>query len=164
MFAGVLTDLRVQTPQIPARIPDFPTLPPSRPRRILTKVVIPRSNTPMKDFRVLPCLWVLALLGCQGPQYTSFAPVTAELLPIPGGGAKYFVMLNTSGRTLHNFNASAYLWDERSESPISRQRPFKRYFGSGPACPSRQIASFRGWAKHTNPIIEPATHMHSILR
>ncbi len=118
----------------------------------------------MKDFRVLPCLWVLALLGCQGPQYTSFAPVTAELLPIPGGGAKYFVMLNTSGRTLHNFNASAYLWDERSESPISRQRPFKRYFGSGPAWPSGEMASFGGWAKHADPIIESVTKVEVVGR
>jgi len=55
---------------------------------------------------VAGCFNVALLTGCESLQSTSFAPFDAKLEPIPGGGAQYFVVINTSGRTLHNFRFS----------------------------------------------------------
>ena len=101
---------------------------------------------------------VVVLMGCQGPQYTSFAPVNARLEPVPGGGAQYFLLINTSGRELHNVSLSAYLWDEHTESLISRQQPCRRYEGSGSSWPAGKAQRFRPLGMHVeDPITQPVT-------
>jgi hypothetical protein len=60
------------------------------------------------------CFGLVWLTGCETLQDTSFAPIDARLEPIPGGGAQYFVMVNTSGQTLHNVRFRAYMWDDRA--------------------------------------------------
>jgi hypothetical protein len=60
------------------------------------------------------CFGLVWLTGCETLQDTSFAPVDARLEPIPGGGAQYFVMVNTSGQTLHHVRFRAYMWDDRA--------------------------------------------------
>jgi hypothetical protein len=60
------------------------------------------------------CLGLAGLTGCESLQDTSFAPLDARLEPIPGGGAQYLVMVNTSGQTLHHFRFRAYMWDDHT--------------------------------------------------
>jgi hypothetical protein len=60
------------------------------------------------------CFGLVWLTGCETLQDTAFAPVDARLEPIPGGGAQCFVMVNTSGQTLHHVRFRAYMWDDRA--------------------------------------------------
>src|SRR2546425_993922 len=80
-------------------------------------------------------IFALALVavgsGCQTFKYTSFTPLDARLEPGLGGGALYFVLVNTSGRPLHNYSFSAYLWNEHDQRARLRKRPVRRYLGSG---------------------------------
>jgi hypothetical protein len=73
----------------------------------------------------------LALTGCQGLQPTSFAPFDARLEPVPGGGAKYLVLVNTSDQDLHNWSASTYLWNEHQASPVAAANVYCSIQGSG---------------------------------
>ena len=86
------------------------------------------------------CFGLVWLTGCETLQDTSFAPVDARLEPIPGGGAQYFVMVNTNGQTLHNVHFRAYMWDDRAitytagnNSSLPRRLPAMTYtfMGSG---------------------------------
>ncbi len=58
---------------------------------------------------LIPAL-ALGLLGCQ--TLTSFAPLDARLDPVPGGGARYLVVINRSGQELHNCKFSVYVWND----------------------------------------------------
>ena len=60
------------------------------------------------------CFGLVWLTGCETLQDTSFTPVDARLEPIPGGGAQGFVVINTSGQTLHHFRFRAYMWDDNA--------------------------------------------------
>jgi hypothetical protein len=60
------------------------------------------------------CFGLVWLTGCETLRDTSFAPIDARLEPIPGGGAQYFVMVNTNVQTLHNVRFRAYMWDDRA--------------------------------------------------
>ena len=75
----------------------------------------------------------LALLaGCQtATQQTSFAPIEPRLESIPGGGAQYFVLVNTSGKDLHNVSFSAYLYNEDEQNPVKRGKWVYEFQGSG---------------------------------
>jgi hypothetical protein len=69
----------------------------------------------------------LALTGCQGLKPTAFAPLDARLEPVPGGGARYLVLVNTSDKDLHNCSFSVYAWNERQQNPVAAASPL----GSG---------------------------------
>jgi hypothetical protein len=71
--------------------------------------------------RVRIICWLLAggaglvwLTGCQSLESTSFAPITARLETIPGGGAQHLVVVNTSGQVLHHYWFRAYMWDDNA--------------------------------------------------
>lgn len=63
------------------------------------------------------CYGLAGLTGCESLQDTSFAPLGAKLEPIPGGGAHYFVAVNTSGQTLHNIHFEVVIWSGRVITP-----------------------------------------------
>lgn len=54
---------------------------------------------------------VLTFTGCRSLEPTAFAPFEARLDPVPGGGAYRFVLVNTSGKELHNLWFTAESWD-----------------------------------------------------
>ncbi|HVU08634.1 MAG TPA: hypothetical protein VHG89_08850 [Verrucomicrobiae bacterium] len=60
--------------------------------------------------QILGCLGLVVLTGCESVQDTSFAPLEAKLEAIPGGGAQYFVVVNTSGKTLHDLKFWGNIW------------------------------------------------------
>src|SRR5438477_1606346 len=80
-----------------------------------------------------PLVLGLALVsGCQTSKYTSFAPFSARLEHVPGGGAERFVLMNTSGLELHNYHYTAYVWtDSHLRHPIDRQMPISSFRDSG---------------------------------
>jgi len=92
------------------------------------------------------------LTGCETLQDTAFAPFDARLEPIPGGGAQGFVMINTSGKTLHHFRFRAYMWDDHAftytagnNSPFPQRLPAMTYtfMGSGSEWDPGQVQRFR---------------------
>src|SRR3954466_7089149 len=86
----------------------------------------------------------LVAVGCQAPKHSSFSPFSAHLESIPGSAAQYLVLINTSGRDLHNFRYSAYLYSELiPHHPLARNRPFKQLLGSGHTLASGQVMRFR---------------------
>jgi hypothetical protein len=98
------------------------------------------------------CLGLVWLTGCESLQDTSFAPLGARLEPIPGGGAQSFVMVNTSGQTLHHFRFRAYMWDDHTitytpddNSPFPKLLPAMTYtfMGSGSQWEPGQGQRFR---------------------
>ena len=76
------------------------------------------------------CLGLALLAGCLAPEYTSFAPLDARIEPVPSGGARYFIVVNTSGRELHNVSCSAYMWNDCAPNPIRRASPIYKFEGS----------------------------------
>src|SRR5216683_3149513 len=99
----------------------------------------------MKVFGGFVLVCVLVLVGCQSPQYTSFTPLEARLEAVPGGGALYFVLVNTSGQDLHNCTYSAYIWSDENPNPIYRGRPAKRYTGSRQKWEAGKAVRFRSF-------------------
>jgi hypothetical protein len=97
----------------------------------------------MKLLRLVLWPLLLGLTGCQTTQYTDFAPLDARLEPVPGGGAKYFLLINTSGKTLHNVSFSAYLWDETSPNVLTGRQPFLHGSVSHPEWPPGRAQRFR---------------------
>ncbi len=87
---------------------------------------------------------ILATVGCQSPQPTPFAPLSARLEPIPGSAAQYFVLANTSGQELHNFHYSAYLYNALLRRPPSvRRLPIRQFVGSGSSLRAGQVMRFK---------------------
>jgi hypothetical protein len=89
------------------------------------------DNLALKLFCALVFSLVITVTGCKTPVYTSFAPFDARLEPIPDSVARYIIFLNTGGRALHNYSFSAYLWDDETLNRFRREKPIKRYMGSG---------------------------------
>jgi hypothetical protein len=89
------------------------------------------DNPAIKLFCALVFSLVIIVTSCKTPVYTSFAPFDARLEPVPDSVAKYLIFLNTDGRTLHNYNFSAYLWNDDSLDRRRWETPIKRYMGSG---------------------------------
>src|SRR6267142_2199591 len=76
-------------------------------------------------------LCALALLtGCQSMRDTALAPLDARLEPVPGGGAKYLVLVNVSGKELHHFSLSGYLYNDEELNMFWRSRPTREFVGS----------------------------------
>jgi hypothetical protein len=70
---------------------------------------------------MLPAIFlVLAdFTGCKSLQDTSFAPLYCELEPIPGGGAQYIVIINTSKQTLHHIRFLGNVWYDHYPTILS---------------------------------------------
>lgn len=92
------------------------------------------------------------LAGCQSPQATAFAPIQARLDRVDGGGQMYFVVVNTSGQTLHNYHLRAYLWyDEQLtyvgylSSSLPQRQPAMTYscVASGPEWKAGEVLHFQ---------------------
>jgi hypothetical protein len=70
----------------------------------------------MKSFIFRACmaafLGVALLTGCQAVHDIGFSPIEPRLNPAHAGGAKYFVLVNSSGQTLHHFSFRAYMWGD----------------------------------------------------
>ncbi len=91
----------------------------------------------LKAIRMAPkmlfaCFGITFLIGCQGPKCTSFAPLDFRLEPIPGGGARYPVVVNNSGQVLHNCRFTANLWNYDVHNPRYRSMPIGEFSGSIP--------------------------------
>jgi len=88
---------------------------------------------------------------------TSFAPFSARLEPVPRSGVQYLVLVNSSGRELHNYSFSAYLYSELlRRNPLVRNVPFRQYAGSGATLPSGQVMRFKPIDKDIEDPIVPA--------
>src|SRR2546425_9664863 len=97
----------------------------------------------MKTSLAVITLFLLATLGCATSKTSDFAPFEAQLEPVRGGGAKHLVLINSSGRELHNFRFSAYVFNEHSLYWVRRHQPYRDYLGSGAALPSGKEIHFR---------------------
>src|ERR1017187_4152907 len=99
------------------------------------------DNPAIKLFCALVFSLVIIVTSCKTPVYTSFAPFDARLEPVPDSVAKYLIFLNTDGRTLHNYNFSAYLWND-----VAGKRRSSVIWGLVPGyCPASQFVSIL-WA------------------
>jgi hypothetical protein len=101
------------------------------------------------------CFGLAMLTGCESLQDTSFAPLEARLEAISGGGAQCFVVVNTSGQTLHNFRFGAYMWNdhtltftENDPSSLPNRLPVMTYkfMGSGSQWEPGRVQRFRDLA------------------
>jgi hypothetical protein len=75
-------------------------------------------KSPIQLVRITVMLLIVGGLadftGCESLQDTSFAPLDCKLEPISGGGAQYFVLINTSGQTLHHLSLSGDIWYDQA--------------------------------------------------
>jgi hypothetical protein len=76
-------------------------------------------------------LILITLTSCKTATYTAFKPFDARLEPVPNSIAKYLIFLNSSGRELHDYSFSAYIWNDHGQDQLRRTEPVKRYIGSG---------------------------------
>jgi hypothetical protein len=126
-------------------------------------MVITSGYKPMKTLPRLVFAQALLLMGCQTSQYTSFAPLDAKLEPVPNGGARYFVLVNTTGQDLHNFSFSAYLWNDDDWNPIRQQRPVKHYTASGARLEAGKAVRFQSWGMGIeDPILVPVSRVEVV--
>ncbi len=110
------------------------------------------------------------LTGCESLQDTSFAPLDAKLEPIPGGGAQYFVVVNASRQTLHNFRFSVDMWDDHAITfigndpttiPIHLPAMTYRFTSSGSELKPGEVVHFRkdqGMGAE-GPVLNPASRV-----
>lgn len=72
----------------------------------------------------------VALAGCQTPSTQKLAPLRTEVEHVPGGGARYLVLINGSSQDLHHCTFSAFLSDAHDPNPLLRLQPFARCSGT----------------------------------
>jgi hypothetical protein len=109
-------------------------------------------NSTTKIFLSLPLL----LLGCQTYQPTAFAPLDARLEPTPFGGARYFVLVNTSCKDLHNVSRSVYVWN--NQNVLLERRYTRRLYLNRELLSSGAVVRTHGFANPTEePLVEPIT-------
>src|SRR6266436_1875510 len=83
----------------------------------------------MKLFHGMVIVLAVTALGCQSASHTSFAPFNARLEPIPHGGARHLVIVNSSGMNLHNYKFSADMWNDKNLRMMRNHT--RRFYGSG---------------------------------
>jgi hypothetical protein len=97
-------------------------------------------------------LGVVLLTGCQTFHDTEFSPIEARLDPTHAGGADYFVLVNSSGQTLHDFRFRAYAWgtstlttagDEWATLPQRTSQQTYTFQGSGGQWEPGKVLHFR---------------------
>jgi hypothetical protein len=116
------------------------------------------------------CFYLAGLAGCESLQDTSFAPLDARLEPIPAGGADYFVVVNTSGQTLHNVRFWVDLWNDyymtytgNDPATIPIRRPTLTYqcMGSTSELKPGQVVRFRLYLRvgPEGPVLIPVSRV-----
>jgi hypothetical protein len=93
----------------------------------------------------------LAVGGCQATKPKSFAPFEARLELIHGG-ARHFVLVNSSGGELHNYSFSAYMYDDNAHR-LFRQHPVGMFVGSGRTLKADETLRFHRSAETGESII-----------
>jgi hypothetical protein len=78
----------------------------------------------MKRLYVFSLLLAFVFGGCQSLQYTSFAPLTVTLEPVPDSPARYLVATNSSGKDLHNVVCTVYVWSKWDQPVMLGQRVY----------------------------------------
>lgn len=77
-------------------------------------------------------LGLVLLTGCQTFHDTEFSPIEARLDTKLNGSSQHFVLINSSGQTLHHYRFAAYMWgeslmttegDEWATLPLRNQDP-----------------------------------------
>ncbi len=108
-------------------------------------------------------LLLIVAFGCATSKSADFAPFDARFEAVPGGGAQHLVLINTSGRHLHNFRFAAHVWNEHSRYWLRQHRPFRNYQGSGPELPIGKTIRFRlvGLGVEDS-LVEPVTRLEVV--
>ena len=113
--------------------------------------------------RILTALLLALLLvsaGCLTPTYTTFAPLDARLEAVPGGGAQYLVLINTSEYELRNYSFSLYVWREAGSRPLLSERPIVRGMASGRAwLPGQGMRWSGGAGRAESAILQPVSRV-----
>ena len=117
----------------------------------------------MKPFLAIVALLLLVGVGCATSKPREFAPFDARFETVPGGGAQHLVLINTSGRHLHNFRFAAHVWNEHSRYWLQQRRPFRDYQGSGAELPVAKPIRFRlvGLGVEDS-LVEPVTRLEVV--
>jgi hypothetical protein len=118
--------------------------------------------------RLLAAQWIaltliLGLAGCQTqtPGSPSLAPFDARLELVPGGGARHFVVINTSGQELHNYSFSAYMWNDKNAMLFHNDT--HRFIASGATLQPGQALRFHGFARTAEELIsEPVSRVEIV--
>jgi hypothetical protein len=105
----------------------------------------------MKRVRGAVLIVGLALVGCQATKPTSFAPFEARL-ELVHGGARHFVLVNTSGGELHNYSFTAYMYDGYAHR-LFRQHPAKMFEDSGHTIKADETLRFHGLGETGESIV-----------
>jgi hypothetical protein len=101
--------------------------------------------------------------GCQSGRVRGFTPLETQLDPVPGGGARYLVVVNTSGKELHHCRFAAYLYNGHDPDPLQHLQHFARCAGHRDFWPPGDEARFhmRGTTLEF-PIVDPVTRVDVI--
>ena len=115
----------------------------------------------MRIFLYFALAVALAATGCQTSGSSKFTPFSAKLESVQGGGAQYFVIINTSGQELHNFSYTAYLYSELlRRHPAVRNLPIRPDLASGSRLKPGQVMRFRSYDKGIqDPLVQPITRV-----
>jgi hypothetical protein len=117
-----------------------------------------------KFFARAGLLAALGLAGCQSPQTLRLAPLNPELERVPGSGARYLVLVNTSGQDMHHCSFAAFLSDEHDANPLLRLQPYARCAGSKTVWRPGEEARFQCHDSPTMefPIVQPLSHIEVV--
>jgi len=121
-----------------------------------------REFSNMKPLYWIALVFAIGLAGCQTqtPGSASFAPFDARLELVPGGGARHFVVINTSGEELHNYSFSAYMWNDMTARPFRNET--HRFMASGAVLEPGQALRFHGSRTTEEVIADPVSRVEIV--